>query len=616
MTQHGFTEEEFSEQFNLRLWRKLAVFARPHRAVLAVLMGTAIVLAVCDAFLNLVLGRIIDSAGAGQKDAMLGYALAYLGLVTVISTCVFVFINLAGRCSTGISHDIRKAAFAHLQQLHMAYYDRRPVGWLMARLTSDCQRFSSFISWGLLDLTWGVTIMLGISTIMILLNWRLALVAFSVLPVMLFVSVQLQKRILRLSRKVRKTNSQITASYNEGIVGVRTTKALVREKKNLDEFGKLTGDMYAQSVRSAILSSIYWTSVMTLASVGGALVLWRTGAAQLAGFISLGTMLAFIQYTAQFFHPIHELSHILTDWQAAQASAERILGLLETPCEVKDAPEVAAAIEAAAKKPASPDLACDGLPNRVETIEFAGVDFKYKEGQKVLSGFNLNVRAGQSVALVGPTGGGKTTIVSLLCRFYEPTAGEIRINGLDYRRRSLRWLQSNLGIVLQQPHLFSGSIRENIRYGRLSATDAEVEQAARAVRAHDFIEKMSSGYDTEVGEGGNRLSVGQKQLVSFARAVLADPQIFVMDEATSSVDTRTEQLIQDGLRAVLRGRTSFIVAHRLSTIRSADVILVIENGQIIEQGNHHQLIRLKGRYYELYTNQFAREKEFELMEQG
>jgi ATP-binding cassette subfamily B protein len=293
-------------------------------------------------------------------------------------------------------------------------------------------------------------------------------------------------------------------------------------------------------------------------------------------------------------HPAQELANTVTMIQGAQASAERVQGLLDTDPEIKDGPDV---------------LPIQRAPTSIESIEFRDVTFQYKAGQTVLRDFNLTVRAGETIALVGPTGGGKSTIVGLTCRFYEPTSGQVLINGIDYRRLPLKWLQSSLGMVLQQPHLFSGTVRENIRYGRLDATDAQIEDAARMTNAHEFITSLEQGYDTPVGEGGNKLSTGQKQLIALARAIIANPQIFVMDEATSSVDTHTERAIQDAVDRVVRDRISFVIAHRLSTIKSADRILFIAGGQIVEEGSHHELLAKRGRYYELYTNQFTHERE-------
>jgi len=382
-----------------------------------------------------------------------------------------------------------------------------------------------------------------------------------------------------------------------------TTKTLVREEENLKEFKDLTQEMYSSSVKAAVFSSIYFPVVITLGSIGTALALWFGGKAVLAQAIGFGTLSAFITYANQFFGPIRELARIIAEFQNAQASAERVMAMINTEPDIKDTPEVIEkyGTEFEPKRENWEEIKGD--------ISFKNVHFYYKEGEEVLEDFNLEVKRGESIALVGETGSGKSTIVNLLCRFYEPVKGQILIDGVDYRERSQLWLQSNIGYVLQAPHLFSGTVKENIRYGRLDATDEEIIEAAKMVNAHDFIMRMEHGYDTEVGEGGNRLSTGEKQLISFARAIIADPKILVLDEATSSIDTETEQIIQDAIGKLLKGRTSFIIAHRLSTIRSADRILVIKDGRMVEQGSHRELMKQRGYYYRLYTNQFREEQE-------
>lgn len=607
----AFEEEQFAGQLNWPLWKAVFARTRPHWRYFAGLWGVGVGIAACDATFGLVIKRIVDSAVLGVAEKVALFAAAFIGLIALQCTSVLAFILLGGKCSTGVSHDIRAEAFAKLQSLEFGYFDRRPVGWLMSRVTSDCQRLAGLLSWSLIDLVWGPTLMIFIAAAMLWMNWQLALIVFAVIPPLAIVSIIFQRLILHSSRQVRKLNSQVTAAYNESIMAVRTTKTLVREQANLDEFSDLTGQMYYASMRNAIRSALYMPIVQAIGSIGLGLALWFGGLRALAddSALQFGTLLAFFYYTGQFFGPVHEIARVFNDVLSAQAAAERVHGLLTTEPAIKDSPAVAESLARHAGGPVVPNVAIDGQTNLIETIEFDNVTFAYNSGQPVLHDFNLRVRAGQTVALVGPTGGGKSTIVSLMCRFYEPTAGRILINGIDYRDRSLHWLQSNLGIVLQTPHLFSGTVRENIRYGRLVATDEEVIRAARLVSAHEFIMAMPEKYDTPVGQGGNRLSVGQRQLVSFARAVLADPQIFVMDEATSSVDTETEKAIQAALTAVLRGRISFIIAHRLSTIRSADLILVIDGGRVVEQGEHHGLLARQGRYYELYTNQFTREHE-------
>jgi ATP-binding cassette subfamily B protein len=614
MSTPNLQEQDFSTQFDWQLWRRVAAYLRPYRMFLVQFIGLAMVVAACEAAYNLMIKYVIDEVAVhGLKANLWQFALIYFGITVVVTACIYGFIVFGGRLSTRISHDVRRAGFERLQALDFAYFDQRPTGWLMARMTSDCDRFANILTWGSMDIIWGFTFMLGIGGIMLMLHWKLALIVMTVMPVMAVTGLYFQRKLLRSARDVRKLNSRLTASYNEELMGVATTKTLVREEANLREFVGLAGGMRSAAVRNGLQSALLYPALMVLGSIGSALALMRGGSWALEGALSVGTLVAFIAYSRDFFIPIIELSRRITEFQMAQAAAERVISLIETEPKIVDSPAVRERVARAATAPRVAELATDGYSQRFSEIEFRHVDFGYKPERPVLHDFNLRLRAGERIALVGPTGGGKSTIVSLLCRFYEPTSGEILFDGIEYRERSLQWLQSNLGIVLQTPHLFSGSIRENIRYGRLRATDAEVEEAAQLVHAHEFITGLPNGYASEVGQGGVNLSTGQKQLISFARAVLADPQIFVMDEATSSVDTPTEHLIQAGLERVMQGRTSFIIAHRLSTIRHADRILVIENGHIAEMGNHHELINRHGHYHQLYTEQFTSQKHQELL---
>jgi ATP-binding cassette subfamily B protein len=373
--------------------------------------------------------------------------------------------------------------------------------------------------------------------------------------------------------------------------------------ENLKEFQVHTGDMYKSSVRAAIFSSLYLPAILTLGSIGTGLALWFGGEGVIAGVVTYGTLVIFISYSVQFFEPLQEMARVFAELQNAQASAERIFSMIDEVPQIKDNSQVTREFGSIMK------MKQENWPEIKGGITFEDVTFSYKEGENILENFQLEIQAGETIAFVGETGSGKSTIVNLACRFYEPTLGSIKIDGVDYRERSMLWLHSNLGYVLQTPHLFSGTIKENIAYGRLDSTNDEIIEAAKLVDAHNFIIKMENGYDSEVGEGGAKLSTGEKQLISFARAILADPRIFVLDEATSSVDTETEQLIQKAIHTVLEGRTSFIIAHRLSTIRSADRILVIRNGKLTEQGTHQELIKEKGYYFNLYTNQFMEEQE-------
>ncbi|MFM1850521.1 MAG: hypothetical protein RIS54_205 [Verrucomicrobiota bacterium] len=607
-------EDDFKAKLDAGLWWKLFRRAFHLKRFLIPLFACALILAVCDAAFALITRWVIDGVVRnGTAAPFVTYGAVYLAVTLTLSSCVWLFIWLAGNISNRLAHDIRRDSFDRLQELEFAFFDTRPVGWLISRLTSDCDRLARTIGWGFLDIVWGLSLVFMIALSLLILNWKLGLIIVAVVPPLALVSRFFQKKLLFSARDIRKYNSQITAAYNESIQGVRTTKTLVREAENLGEFKDLSTRMFNAAVLNARQNAVYYPLVLTLGSLASGIALWRGGWLTAHGDLTIGTLVAFVNFAGMFFNPINQLAQRLTEIQAAQAAGERVMSLLETTPAIQDSPAVRARLAAATP---APGLAADGLPAKVETIEFRNVTFRYSTGPVVLENFNLKVEAGQTIALVGPSGGGKSTIVSMVCRFYEPVAGEILINGTDYRERSLAWLQSQLGIVLQTPHLFKGSIRDNIRYGRLEATDAEVEAAARLVNAHDFIAELNGGYDASIGEGGNQLSTGQRQLTSFARAVLANPQIFVMDEATSSIDTETEQLIQRGLESMLAGRISFVIAHRLSTIRRADRILVITKGQIEESGTHEELLRRRGHYYELYKNQFRREREEAVLSGG
>ena len=604
-------------RFSLDVWKKFLREARPYKRDMIALIGCAIFLAVLDAMFTLMIKWVINDLQTDANASLWPHALAYAALAVAFAACIAVFIYIGGKISTHLSYDVRQKGFKKLQDLSFSFYDTRSVGWLVTRLTGDCDRLTRILAWGTLDIVWGGMLILAVAVISLILNWRLALLMLTVVPPMAIVSFYFQRRILKISRLVRKTNSHITASHNESISGVRTTRSLVREDDNFSEFQSLTDDMYGSSVRNSLLAAMFLPIITSMCSLAVAVSLWRGGVIAIETPLRIDEMVVFIHFSLHLFGPIQEVAARLVDIQACQAAAERVMDLLEIEPEIKDSAEVLAAIQARSEQDRTAG-AIDGCDEEIHTIEFKDVSFAYGSGsgQEVLKNFNLTARAGQTVALVGPTGGGKSTIVSLLCRFYEPTSGQILINGVDYRKRSLHWLQSACGIVLQTPHVFSTTIGDNIRYGNLDASDEEVARAAAMVNADGFIRESDDGYRTQVGEGGVKLSTGQKQLISLARAILADPQLFVMDEATSSVDSDTEGLIQQGLASVLGGRISFIIAHRLSTIRSADNIVVIDNGLISEQGTHHELIARKGHYHGLYTNQFRQEKSDEIFKGG
>ncbi|WP_312668069.1 ABC transporter ATP-binding protein [Tissierella praeacuta] len=596
------------DKIEISTWKNFFKYLKPYRNQFFILSIMMIFLGILDSIFPLMTKYAIDNFI--EINTLVGiekFGIVYFSAVIMLALTVYLFISLAGKLETKMAYDIRKIGFEKLQLLPLSYYDNKAIGWLMARMTSDISRLSETISWSLVDLAWGFSMMLFITIAMIKLNFKLALITLSVIPILAFVSFYFQNRILKAQRDVRKINSKITAAYNEDIQGAKTTKTLVREDINLQEFSEITKSMKDKSIRATIISSVYLPIILTLASVGTALALNYGGKGVLLGTISYGTLVAFISYTAQFYEPVRQIAVIFAELLAAQASAERVFSLLNEIPEIVDSKEVVAKYGDLLnpKKELWPEIK--------GAVEFKNVSFSYKDGETILDNFNLKVNPGETIALVGETGSGKSTIVNLFCRFYEPTDGEILIDSINYKNMPQNWIHENLGYVLQSPHLFSGTIKENIRYGNLEATDEEIIAASKLVNAHNFIMDTEKGYDTEVGEGGGLLSTGQKQLISFARAVVRNPKLFVLDEATSSIDTETEKVIQDAIHKVLDGRTSFVIAHRLSTIRNANRILVIKDGKIEESGNHKELIKKKGYYYSLYTNQFIEEKSMDIL---
>jgi ATP-binding cassette subfamily B protein len=587
-----FEEEEFSSRFNGKTFERIIGLIRPHWKWAVGFLGTIAVVSALDALFTYLSKSIVyDGIIARNTDALLHILLIYGVLLFVQAVGVFGFVYLAGVLGERIRYDLRKKMFNHLQALSLSYYSRTPVGWIMSRVTSDSERVADLVTWGFVDCVWGFMNILSSMAFMLVINWQLALIVLVMLPILFVVAVEFRKRILGEFRNVRRINSKITGSYNESISGVRVVKALGRERENMSEFGELTGSMYKSGYRAAVLSALFLPTVQMITAVALGAIVWYGGSQAKYGVMTVGGISAFVSYVTSMMWPIQDLARVFAEIQHAIASAERIFSLVDSEPDVKD------------------NLDAVDPGNICGDIEFDHVNFSYDDGKSVLKDFSLYVKSGETIALVGPTGGGKSTIVNLLCRFYEPKDGAIRIGGRDYTSYTLHAIQSRVGIVLQTPHLFSGTIRENLRYGKLDATDTEIEEAARLAGAYDFIAKFDKGFDEEVGEGGNLLSVGQKQLISLARAILAKPEIFIMDEATSSVDTLTEALIQRGTEKLMEGRTSFVIAHRLSTIRRADRILVVEDGQIAEMGTHAELLKLRGKYYQLYTRQFRHQME-------
>lgn len=588
-------EEDFTgKKIEWKMWKSIFGYTASIKSKMFLLISLLMLLAVVDAVMPYLTGWIIDNIIIPDNLKLLPmYSIVLVVIFTLQALFIWKFIQLAGVIESRMRYEIGKHAFERIQKLTFSYFDKTPVGWLMARMTSDIRKLGEILTWGMVDISWGVTLMFLLAVLMFAVNWQLALIAFGIVPILIGVSYLFQRVILKRFRVVRNINSRVTGGFNEGIRGAKTTKTLVRESENFREFSQLTDTMNTASIKAARISSIYLPFVLIMGSIGTALALWRGGAAMASAEISYGELVFFILCTTRFFDPVIEVSRVIAQFQYAQASAERVISLIHTNPDIQDSGSLSVPIKG--------------------HIEFDNVSFQYVENEEVLKNFSLKVSAGETVALVGETGSGKSTIVNLICRFYEPVSGLIRIDGKDYREYTMESLQSQLGYVLQAPHLFSGTIRENIRYGRMNAADAEVEAAAEMVNAHLFIQKFEAGYDTEVGEGGAMLSTGEKQLISFARALIAQPSIFVLDEATSSVDTETEILIQHAIETLLTNRTSFIIAHRLSTIRNADRILVLDSGKVLEEGTHSELMKKEGHYCKLYTRQFKEELEENLL---
>ena len=596
-------EQTYSKSVDLNVWKKLLPFLKPYRGRMITVLTMMLITSIIDIANPLFLRYAIDTFIVPKTlNGVWQFGGVYLTAILVQCATVAIFCYTATYIEMFLGRDMKRAVFVHLQELSFDYYNTTPVGRIMARATSDTAKIAGMAAWSLVDVVWALMYVAGSFCIMFALNWKLALMILLIVPLIAVATVFFQGRILRANREIRAANSKITGAFNEGIGGARTSKVLSIEEENSRDFHGLTHGMYSSSVRAAMLSATFVPIVLFCGSLGTAIVLARGGWLTQQGLMQFGTLSAFISYALNIFEPIQQLARVFSDFISMQASLERVTDLLEKKPNVVDTPEVTEKYGDMfhPKKENWEPLHGD--------IEFRDVAFHYPDGgENVLEHFSLNVPAGTTVAIVGETGAGKSTIVNLACRFFEPTGGQILIDGRDYRERSQLWLHSNIGYVLQDPHLFSGSVRENIRYGRLDATDDEVAEAAKLVSADRIVAKLDKGYDSDVGEGGDRLSTGEKQMISFARAVLADPPIFILDEATSSVDTETEQMIQNAISHILVGRTSFIIAHRLSTIRHADVILVVRDGKIVERGSHGELLRRKGYYYDLYTRQFEQE---------
>ena len=579
---------------------RLMPFLRPHRKLFLLLFGFGLVGSAAEILYPLFQRYAIDHYIAeGTLDTLPLFIGLYLLVLAVAAAAGY--LSAYGSCALElrVAHDMRKTCFHHLQTLSFSYFNQNSVGYIHARVMSDTSRIGTLISWSCMDGIFNLTYTLGAAIVMLSVNWRMALLVLAVIPLLVAAVTLFQRKVLPLNRRVREINSQITGDFNEMITGAETVKTLNAQQQMRTAFTARTGEMRRAATVAARWRAMFGSAITFASSLALALVLWRGGILSREGVMEIGTLSVFVSYALGIMEPVRWLIDALSDLITTQVNIERVTDLIATESDVADTPEVTE------KYGDSFSPRYENWESLIGDIEFDDVTFRYPDGNvNVLEHFNLKVPHGTNVAIVGETGAGKSTLVNLVCRFFEPTSGRMLIDGRDARERSQLWLHRNIGYVLQTPHLFSGTVRENLLYGNPDATEEEIRTALERVSADGIVANMDQGLDSEVGEGGDRLSTGEKQLISFARALLADPKILILDEATASIDTITEQKIQHAIGTVTAGRTSFVIAHRLSTIRHADVILVVSDGRIVERGTHASLMAAKGAYYTLYTRRF------------
>ncbi len=591
-----FEDITYDKSTTYSIWKKIMLYTYDCKKEVVLSIICLVALIGTSSIFPLLLKYAIDTFIQDKKiEQLIPFIIVALILVIIVYAGVYYFVIFAGAVEQAIKKNLRESAFKNLQELSFSYFDKTAVGWIMSRMVSDVSKVGGFLAFNLPDILWSPLIVTFYIIIMFALNPYIALIILVTIPIVFILGFYCKKIILREYRIVKKLNSGIVAKFNEGLQGAKTTKTLVREEENLKEFKDDSQSLKRTRIKVAIWGSVFPNSVTIISAICTSIVLIRGTSEILNGNITVGTLSAFIMYIGLMFEPIIMFANLLANLQDATTSAERILSLIETQPSITDSQEIIK------KYGTYMDPNYENFEPIKGDIEFQNVDFTYGSTENVITNFNLKIEAGKQVAIVGETGAGKSTIVNMICRFYEPTGGKILIDGVDYKERSQYWLHSNISYVLQTPHLFSGTIMENIRYGKLTATDEEVIEAAKKVDAYDFVMNFPDGFDTQVGEGGGKLSQGERQLISFARAIIGDPRIFILDEATSSIDTLSEKKIQKAIDVSLKNRTSFIVAHRLSTIINADIILVMENGKIIEQGNFEELMKLNSEFAKLYN---------------
>lgn len=579
---------------------KLLPFVKPYKKIMIsmIIMGalSSLIDSIYPLFNQYALNHFI---ALKTTDTIVPFIIVYIVILIVFVILNFVSTTWAGKIEMSVNRDLRNASFNHLQELSFSYFNQNNVGYVHARVMSDTGRIGQLVSWDMMDMVWQGSYLLFVLINMALINIHLAMYIMLIIPFAVILIIFFQKKLVALNRKIREINSKITSNFNEGITGAKSIKTLVVENKINHDFNVDSDDMEKTSVLAGRYSALFSSLVTMLSSITLAIILWKGGMINQEGIIMIGTLSVFMTYALNMLEPIQSIVGGIARLIAIQVNIERFTTLLETQSDVADR------VEVVEKYGDTFHPKKENWETLYGDVEFKDVSFKYPDGNEmVLEHFDLKVPQGTNVAIVGETGAGKSTLVNLVCRFFEPTYGQVLIDGKDARDRSQLWLHSNIGYVLQTPHLFSGTVRDNLRYGKPDATDEEIWKALKLVNAEFVIDKMDKGLDSEVGEGGDMLSTGEKQLISFARAILADPKILVLDEATASIDTLTEKAIQDAIFTVIKGRTSFVIAHRLSTIVDADVILVVKDGKIIERGKHTELMQAHGYYYDLYTRQY------------
>lgn len=580
--------------------RKIIPYIKPYRKEMIIMVILGVVSSLFDSIYPLFNRYVLNHYLALKTLDTIVYFVALYVFVLVLQVIAnFISSYMISKVELYVGRDLKNASFNHLQTLSFSYFNTNNVGYIHARVMSDTDRIGTLVSWRLMDLVWNLSYLIIVFVIMARIHLKLTLILMLLIPIAVLLIMYFQKHLVVLNRKIREINSLITANFNEGISGAKSIKTLVVEDTVQHDFEEDSREMQKVSIHATHYSALFVSTISIMSSLALAVVLAQGGRLSQENLMAIGTLSVFMSYAIGMIDPIQAIVEVFSAMIQAQANIERFSTLMETKSDVADRLDV---IERYGdtfhpKKENWEDLHGD--------IEFKDVSFHYPDGEEmVLEHFNLKVPQGQNVAIVGATGAGKSTLVNLVCRFFEPTSGQVLIDGKDARDRSTLWLHSHIGYVLQTPHLFSGSVRDNMRYGAPEATDEEIWQALELVKASEIVKKMGNGLDSDVGEGGDLLSTGEKQLLSFARAILANPAILVLDEATSSIDTMTEKAIQDAIQTVIKGRTSFMIAHRLSTVVDADVILVVRDGKIVESGKHDELMKKHGYYYELYSRQF------------